>query len=250
VDLNLKGKFALVTGSSSGIGKAIAQSLKQEGCSVILNGRDHAKLEMTAKEIDTEYFFASDVSTEEGMDQLIKYLNDKNISLNTLVCNVGTGTSARPGEEKLEDWTKSLDMNLLSTALITNKLSNHLIQSKGSIVAVSSICGHAALGAPLTYSAAKSALNSYLQGLARVLGPKGVRVNAVSPGNVLFEGSVWDRKIKENKEAVDNMLKSEVSLQRLATPQEIANVVSFLSSEKASFITGQVIVADGGQLRN
>jgi 3-oxoacyl-[acyl-carrier protein] reductase len=128
------------------------------------------------------------------------------------------------------------------------------IMSRGSgdraIICVSSICGLAALGAPVTYSAAKAALNATVRGLARPLALEGIRINAVAPGNILFDGGTWSRKVAEDRTAVDDMLAREVSLRRLGKPEEVADVVAFLASPRAAFITGTVMVADGGQLRS
>ena len=104
--------------------------------------------------------------------------------------------------------------------------------------------------APLAYSAAKAALNSYVRGMCRVLGPQGVRINALSPGNVLFEGSSWESRLLNQPDTVREMLQREVAMQRLGNAQEIANVAAFLCSPKSSFLTGEVVVADGGQLRS
>ncbi|MCJ9700932.1 SDR family NAD(P)-dependent oxidoreductase [Bradyrhizobium sp. SHOUNA76] len=119
-----------------------------------------------------------------------------------------------------------------------------------AIVCISSIAGMAALGAPVTYYAAKAALNATVRGLARPLALEGIRINAVAPGNILSADGTWARKIAENKHAVDDMLQREVALRRLGTPEEIADVVTFLASPRAAFITGSVMVADGGQLRS
>ena len=122
-------------------------------------------------------------------------------------------------------------------------------QGDRSILCISSICGLAALGAPVTYSAAKAALNATVRGLARPLAAEGIRINALAPGNILFEGGTWARKLAEAPEAVAAMLARDVPLQRLGTVEEIADIAAFLASPKASFITGTVVVADGGQLR-
>jgi 3-oxoacyl-[acyl-carrier protein] reductase len=102
----------------------------------------------------------------------------------------------------------------------------------------------------VTYSAAKAALNATVRGLARPLALEGIRVNAVAPGNILFEGGTWARRIAEDRSAVDEMLAREVSLRRMGKPEEIADVVAFLASPRAAFVTGTVVVADGGQLRS
>jgi 3-oxoacyl-[acyl-carrier protein] reductase len=101
----------------------------------------------------------------------------------------------------------------------------------------------------VTYSAAKAALNATVRGLARPLAADGIRINAVAPGNILFEGGIWARKLAESKSAVDDMLAREVAMRRLGKPEEIADLVAFLGSPRAAFITGTVMVADGGQLR-
>src|SRR5690606_19972121 len=104
-------------------------------------------------------------------------------------------------------------------------------------------------GAPVTYSAAKSALNAFVAGISRPLGAKGIRINAVAPGNIVFDGSVWQRKLREDAAAVEAMLVRDVPLRRLGTPEDVAELVLYLSSPRASFATGQIWTLDGGQVR-
>ena len=126
-----------------------------------------------------------------------------------------------------------------------------LAASRGAIVCISSICGQEVVpGAPLTYSAAKAALNAYVRGMARPLGKDGVRINAIAPGNILFEGSVWQRRINEDAVAVEQMLERDVALAKLGTPGDIANLALWLATPAASFCTGSIFVADGGQVRS
>ena len=105
------------------------------------------------------------------------------------------------------------------------------------------------LGSPISYSVAKSAVESYSKVLARRLGPD-VRVNTVAPGNIFFEGGTWDKKLKDNPAAVKKMIGSQVPMKRFGKPEEVAELVSFICSDKASFITGACFVIDGGQTKN
>jgi 3-oxoacyl-[acyl-carrier protein] reductase len=114
---------------------------------------------------------------------------------------------------------------------------------------VSSICGLSVLGAPIAYSAAKAALNSYVRGISVVLALDGVRIVGLAPGNVLFPGSTWDHKLKVDEKAVQRMLEANVPMRRLGSVSEIANVAAFLCSPKASFMTGTVVTVDGGQIK-
>lgn len=126
-----------------------------------------------------------------------------------------------------------------------------LSRCAGTIVCVSSICGMEVIpGAPVTYSVAKSALNSYVKGSSRPLAKRNIRINAVAPGNVLFPGSTWEEKLQADSEAVQSMLDAQVSQGRLGTAEDIANAVVYLVSDKASFVTGTILTVDGGQLRS
>jgi 3-oxoacyl-[acyl-carrier protein] reductase len=119
----------------------------------------------------------------------------------------------------------------------------------GSIVLTASIAGLETLGAPIAYEAAKAALIASCKNMSRELAQYKIRVNCVAPGNIMFPGSTWDFKLKENEKSTMEYITSHVPLKRFGTPEEIASIVVFLSSERASFITGACIVADGGQTR-
>jgi 3-oxoacyl-[acyl-carrier protein] reductase len=127
----------------------------------------------------------------------------------------------------------------------------HLLkQESSSFTFISSIAATEAIGAPIPYSAAKAAIEMTMKSLSRLVGPQGVRVNAVSPGNVLFPGGSWEKKLVDRREFFEEMIQREVPLQRFASPEEIANVVVFLASKRASFVTGSSVVVDGGQTRS
>jgi NAD(P)-dependent dehydrogenase (short-subunit alcohol dehydrogenase family) len=155
------------------------------------------------------------------------------------------------GEETLEEWQRVFALNLWSTTNSVEAAREALAASKGTIVCVSSICGLEVIpGAPVTYSAAKAALHAYVRGIARPLGREGVRINAVAPGNILFDGSVWSRKLADDPQAVKAMLDKEVALGRLGTPHDVAGLVVYLASPRAGFATGGIWTLDGGQTRS
>ena len=130
------------------------------------------------------------------------------------------------------------------------KSLDKLINKKGKIICVSSICGSEYIdGAPFGYSIAKSALNSYVKCISRHYSEKDITVNAVAPGNIFFEGSTWEKKIKKNKFNVKKIIKMNVPLNRFGTTTEISSICKYICSKDGEFINGAIIVADGGQLR-
>jgi len=251
MDLEISDKIALISGSSRGLGFAIAQTLHAEGCHVILNGRVVAHLEKQAALLgDRVTVIEGDVTDALTGKRILSEIENRFSRLDILVCNVGSGASVSPGHETLKEWRRVLDLNLASATNMIEASWKLLAKQGGSIVCISSICGQEVLGAPLTYSAAKAALNSYVRGVARPLALDNIRINAVAPGNLLYEGSVWERKLAEDSSAVQIMLDREVALRRLGKPEEIADFVAFLVSPRSAFSTGAVFVVDGGQVRS
>ncbi|MBF0369431.1 MAG: SDR family oxidoreductase [Magnetococcales bacterium] len=250
MDLGLAGKTALVTGASRGIGLAIATALHREGCRVALNGRTVEPLQQAVAALgEGASYHPGDVTDPKACANLISSVGARWGGLDVLVCNVGSGASVPPGQETPPEWQRVLEMNLYGATHMVAAARKSLGESRGVVLCLSSICGLAALGAPITYSAAKAALNAYVRGMARPLGQEGVRINALAPGNVWFEGGTWERKLGEDRAGVQEMLQREVALGRLGELDEIADFAVFLTSARASFATGAVFVLDGGQLR-
>lgn len=253
VQLQLQGKSVLVTGSSKGIGRAIAEAFLAEGAAVAFNGRkaDELACVVAAQTRGKAIAIGGDVSMPDQACGVVERVLAAFGKLDVLVCNVGSGRSVPPGAENHEEWLRVFELNLWSATNMVEACRHALAASRGAIVCISSVCGQELVpGAPLTYSAAKAALNAYVRGIARPLGKDGVRINAIAPGNILFEGSVWQRKINENSELVEQMLGRDVALAKLGTPQDVTNLALWLASPLASFCTGSIFVVDGGQVRS
>ena len=245
---DLAGRSALVTGSSRGLGRGIAEGLVAEGCRVAINGRDRKAVATVSSALHNSVSVPGDVSTSDGAAAVVADTIQALGSLDVLVCNVGGGRSVPPGEETLDEWQRVFALNLLSTTNMVQAARAALTASGGSIVCISSICGlETVRGAPVTYSAAKSALHAYVRGIAWPLGEEGVRINAIAVGNMLFDGSVWSELLANESETVTTMLKSKVRLGRLGVPAEVANLVAFLASDRSGFATGAIWTLDGGQ---
>jgi NAD(P)-dependent dehydrogenase (short-subunit alcohol dehydrogenase family) len=251
MNVDLAGKAALVTGSSKGIGWAIAEALHAEGCRVALNGRSADDLAVATSRLGGAIGVAGDVTQPREAVNVVAEVVGAFGGLDILVCNVGGGRSLAPGDETPEEWQRVFGLNLWSATNTVEAAKSALISSKGAVVCISSICGLEAIpGAPVTYSAAKAALHAYVRGIARPLGKHGVRINAVAPGNILFDGSVWSRKLAEDKQAVQSMLGREVALGALGSPEDVANLVTYLAASRSAFATGQIWTLDGGQTRS
>lgn len=251
--LELNNRVALVTGASRGIGLAIAMTLAAEGAKVALAARGVDALNAVRATVGAQSsIHVADVADPAAAASLVREVEKQWGRLDILVCNVGSGASVPPGKETAAEWSRVMDLNFFATTNTIEAARPLMARGSGdrAIVCISSIAGMAALGAPVTYYAAKAALNATVRGLARPLALEGIRINAVAPGNILSPDGTWMRKIAENKQAVDDMLQREVALRRLGTPEEIADIVAFLASPRAAFITGSVMVADGGQLRS
>jgi len=257
VDLELYDKVAFIAGSSRGIGLAIARAFLREGAKVVITARNAKSLEeanaLLIREAGAQRVLSirGDMTDPTDIRCALNETMATFRGIDAVVANVGSGIARGGWDLTLDDWQSVLNINLLgSMALASAALPHLLARGGGSLTFISSIAGCEAINAPVTYSAAKAAVQSAMKSLSRLVGPQGVRVNAVAPGNVLFPGGSWEQKLAERRKFFEQYVQSEVPLQRFGRPEEIANAVVFLASERASFITGACLVVDGGQTRS
>jgi NAD(P)-dependent dehydrogenase (short-subunit alcohol dehydrogenase family) len=252
MDLKLKGLKALVTGGTKGIGRAIAQTLAAEGADVALCARDGAAVEQTVAAITqvtggaVKVCGASvDVSNGPALQAWTRAAAAQLGGIDIVVANV----SALSIDNGLESWRKEFETDLMGTVNLVDAALPFLEASKAaSIIAISSVSGREIDFAAGPYGTFKAALIHYMQGLAYHLAPKGIRANSVSPGNVYFEGGVWDQ-IEHNDPTLFAQALALNPSGRMARPQEIANAVAFVASPAASFVSGANLVVDGALTR-
>jgi 3-oxoacyl-[acyl-carrier protein] reductase len=256
MDLALKDKIALVTGASRGIGRGIAAALGAEGCNLVVCGRNSDVLEETAEGLRKSgvdvLAVRTDITSRNESDALVAKALDKFGKIDILVNNVG-GNRRKPFDQTTdEDWRDLIDLNFTAhtylSRLVIRNMKEH---NSGSIIFISSIFGREAGGPGLAiYNSTKSAMISLAKIMALELAPHGIRVNSVAPGSIRFPGGSWDKRCNENPEEMAEFIKRELPLGRFGRVDEVADVVAFLASERASLITGSCINIDGGQSRS
>ena len=248
MDLHLTGKAAIVTGGSRGIGRAIALALADEGVRVAVCARGEEALRSTEAELRARGVDAlgvvADVERAEDIERLVAQTVDRFGGLDILVNNAG----GRAREDTDEVWDMTYQSNVLAAVRATRAAEPHLRATKGCVVHIASIFGREAGGTP-AYNAMKAAMISHAKATALALAPE-VRVNSVAPGSVAFPGGSWGRRLEEDPEGMARFVERNIPMGRFGTPEEIAGVVVFLCSDRASWITGACINVDGGQSRS
>ena len=242
--MRFKNKIALVTGTSSGIGKKIVDQLIKEGCIVIATTRKDAP-KKTPKKLE---YYKIDVTSQSEWNALSKYINKKYKKLDILINNAGVRISGDINTTSLDLWNHIINTNLTSIFLGCKHCISLLKKSNNAnIVNLASITSIRGVKNMLAYATSKSAMITFTSSLALDLAKNNIRVNAVAPGAVDTK-MVWSLKKEINSQAKFNKrMKDAHPLGRIAKPQEIANVVCFLASSEASFMTGLTIPVDGGR---
>ncbi|WP_010232945.1 3-oxoacyl-[acyl-carrier-protein] reductase [Clostridium arbusti] len=245
---SLKDRTAIVTGASRGIGRAIALRLADMGANVVVNYRSSAKdTEELLQEIEAKGVKAiavqADISDFEEAKNLIKSAVDTFDSIDILVNNAGITKDGLLLRMKEEDFDSVINVNLKGAFNTIKHVSGIMLkQRSGKIINISSVVGITGNAGQLNYSAAKAGILGITKSAARELGSRGITVNAVAPGFIETDMTeVLSDKVKEN-------IKTTIPLKSLGKPEDVANLVGFLASDMASYITGQVINVDGGMV--
>lgn len=254
MNLGLGGKLCLVAGGSRGIGRAIAIALAREGGRVMAVARGEADLAEVRRELDAagggpHATLAADLTTAAGAAAAVEGCARELGGIDVVVPVVGKSFARDAAAMDEADLARSLDHNLWSAARVAERAVPHLeARGGGSITMIASIWGREAGGAP-GYNVAKAAVIALAKALARDLAKKGIRVNSVAPGSILFPGGGWDRRQQADPAGIAAFVERELPFGRFGTPEEVADVVAFVASPRASWLAGASIVVDGGQSR-
>ena len=249
----MTGKIVLVSGSSRGIGQSIAQEFLNRGAVVYITGLDPDLLSSVVLKLHGSYAdhvrsYAGDLTRTEIIHDLVNTIIEREGHLDIVVANIGSGRTKAGWDIEDSAWVGCMERNFFAAVRLSRECLKVMIpKRKGIILFISSIAGCEVIQAPPPYAAAKAALLTYMKYTAHLVGADGIRINAISPGNVLFQGGTWGKKLSESPEAVMKYINENVPLKKFACPDDIAGLACFLASDDASFITGANFIIDGGQ---
>lgn len=255
MDLMLKDKVAMISGSSKGIGMYIARDLAAEGCHVVINGREKERVDQTVKEIASKgggrvSGFVGDVTQKGVSESFLQSALTTFGGVDILVNNVGGSNPKTLLETTDEEWQKVFEFNLFHAVRMSRLVIPEMKKrGGGSILNIASISGRES-GSAMTYNASKAAVISFSKALAKQTAKDNIRVNSLAPGSILFPGGIWERRIAEAPDGLRGFVASDMPYGRFGRPEEISVVAVFMVSPRASLVHGACWNVDGCQSRS
>jgi 3-oxoacyl-[acyl-carrier protein] reductase len=247
MQISFKGKRVVVAGGSKGIGRSIALGFASAGADVSICARGQAALDATSGEIRKAGVKAHasqcDLANKDAIATYITSAADFLSGIDILVNNA----SGFGGGDDEAGWARGIDIDVMATVRASNAAIPHIERNGGVILNISSISGFGASARAASYAAVKAAVINYTMSQALMLAPKKIRVNAIAPGSIEFPGGLWEERKTSNPQLYAGALNS-IPWGRMGRPEEVANAALFLCSDSASWITGQTLTVDGGQM--
>jgi 3-oxoacyl-[acyl-carrier protein] reductase len=256
LDLQLKGKSAIITGSSKGLGLASAKALVAEGCRVCICARGTEALDRAAAELrkiggeGMVVRVAVDLTAGDGPQKVVGAALEAFGGVDILINNVAAAKGAGIADTPDAEWHQALDHTLFPAIRMSRLVVPHMqTRGGGSILIIASIWGRES-GGRMTYNAVKAAEISLAKSMAQQLAKDNIRVNSLAPGSILFPGGSWDQRQKADPEGIADFVRRELPFGRFGRAEEVAAAVAFLSSPLASWISGSCVTVDGCQSRS
>jgi 3-oxoacyl-[acyl-carrier protein] reductase len=257
MDLQLRGKAAIVTGSSRGLGLASARALAAEGCRVCLCARGAAALDEAVRDVQLlagnpgdVIGVAADLATEAGIEDVVTRTVAAFGGVDVLVNNVGLARGAGLLDTTDADWQEAFDQTLYPAIRASRRVVPSMrARGGGVILMIASIFGRET-GGRMTYNAVKAAEISLAKSLAQQLAKDNIRVNSIAPGSISFPGGSWWKRQQADPQGIAEFITRELPFGRFGRAEEVGDVVAFLASPRASWVSGASIVVDGGQSRS
>lgn len=239
-----KSKIVFISGSSSGLGYELAKEFSKKKYKVILNSNNERNLKQKYLNLDNCDYIKGDITKFNQIKNIVAKLKKKYGKIDFLICNYGSSNF----KENNLDFRKAFDKNFFSTVHTVESFLPILKNNLSKIFCISSICGLEIIkGAPIGYSVAKSALNSYVKFMSYYLANRGITINGIAPGNLLFKGSLWQKKLNKNNKLTKKYIKENVPINKFGKPKDIFDIIYMIVNSGSNFYTGSTYIVDGGQ---